>query len=250
VLTEPVRTDLIVARVYPWDPSEAGEQPALAELDQAARSVGGRPSMVANDAAAPGLQDLAAELGADLLIVGSDSSDGVHRAAAGAVGLQLLRGSPCAVAIAPRGFARRYAPDIRTIAVGYDGSDEATGVLREAAELAQALHAGLRVITISPGEDRPPGELGDRLFGTLAALPAAIESRGVLRSGEPAAVLLDEAAREADLLAVGSRRHGPVRRALLGSVSAELVHQAPCPILVAPRGTIEVAPPLAAVVHG
>jgi hypothetical protein len=45
-----------------------------------------------------------------------------------------------------------------------------------------------------------------------------------------------EAAEDFDLLAIGSRAYGPVRRALLGSVSARLVSNAPCPILVLPRG--------------
>jgi len=36
-------------------------------------------------------------------------------------------------------------------------------------------------------------------------------------------------------LVVGSRNHGPVRRALLGSVAAEVMRSATCPVLVVPR---------------
>jgi hypothetical protein len=39
-----------------------------------------------------------------------------------------------------------------------------------------------------------------------------------------------------DLLVVGSRSYGPLRRLLLGSTSAKLVHEAACPVLVLPRG--------------
>ena len=40
-----------------------------------------------------------------------------------------------------------------------------------------------------------------------------------------------------DLLVVGSRGYGPLRRTLVGSVSDELVRTAPCPVLV-PRGQV------------
>jgi nucleotide-binding universal stress UspA family protein len=235
VLTEPSRADLVVARVYPWDPAGAPKAASFAELDRVAGAVGGRPALIASDAPAPGLQDLAAELGADLLVVGSGIGD-THRTAAGRVSRQVNGGSPCPVAIAPRGFARRYAPDIRTIAVGYDGSAEAKAALSKVAELARALRARVRVIAVCPGGERPPGKLGDRLADALASLPGEIECGGVIRSGEPALALLEEA-READLLVVGSRRHGPSRRVLLGSVSAELVRQARCPLMVSPRDT-------------
>ena len=55
--------------------------------------------------------------------------------------------------------------------------------------------------------------------------------------GRPSTVLRDEArAMGADLILVGSRGHGPIASMLLGSVSAEVVDHAPCPVLVA-RGT-------------
>jgi nucleotide-binding universal stress UspA family protein len=38
----------------------------------------------------------------------------------------------------------------------------------------------------------------------------------------------------ADLLVAGSRGYGPVMRVLIGSVSTQLLHKAPCPVLVVP----------------
>jgi nucleotide-binding universal stress UspA family protein len=53
--------------------------------------------------------------------------------------------------------------------------------------------------------------------------------------GDPVVELREQAVREhARMLAVGSRGRGPVRRALLGSVSAALAASAPCPVLVVP----------------
>ncbi len=51
--------------------------------------------------------------------------------------------------------------------------------------------------------------------------------------GDPADVLL-RVSRAADYLVVGSGRKGPVKRMLLGSVSADCVRKAICPVLVVP----------------
>ncbi|HEX5189168.1 MAG TPA: universal stress protein [Streptosporangiaceae bacterium] len=59
--------------------------------------------------------------------------------------------------------------------------------------------------------------------------PVKIVSKVV--HGSPAKVLLHEAA-EAELLVVGSRGHGNIAGALLGSVSHHCVHHAPCPVVV------------------
>jgi nucleotide-binding universal stress UspA family protein len=55
----------------------------------------------------------------------------------------------------------------------------------------------------------------------------------VVLRGRPATALVEDATRfGADLAIGGSRGHGSISRLLLGSVSAELVDQAPCPVLV------------------
>jgi nucleotide-binding universal stress UspA family protein len=58
--------------------------------------------------------------------------------------------------------------------------------------------------------------------------------------GSPARVLHRLAETEdADLIVVGSARHGAVGRLLLGSVGRAVLHGAPCPVAVAPRGFAE-----------
>jgi nucleotide-binding universal stress UspA family protein len=49
--------------------------------------------------------------------------------------------------------------------------------------------------------------------------------------GQAARVLLD-AARDADLLVVGSRGLGGLRELLLGSVGQQCAHHAPCPVVI------------------
>ena len=50
-------------------------------------------------------------------------------------------------------------------------------------------------------------------------------------SGDPARALLD-AAKDADLLVVGSRGRGGFRGLVLGSTSQKVAHRAPCPVVV------------------
>jgi nucleotide-binding universal stress UspA family protein len=55
--------------------------------------------------------------------------------------------------------------------------------------------------------------------------------------GRPATVIVDRAREmRADLIVLGSRGHGTIESMVLGSVSAEVVDHAPCPVLVA-RGS-------------
>jgi nucleotide-binding universal stress UspA family protein len=65
---------------------------------------------------------------------------------------------------------------------------------------------------------------------------SGLDADGEVLRGRPATVLVDEARRfAADLVVAGSRGHGPIASLVLGSVSAELVDHAPCPVLVARR---------------
>jgi nucleotide-binding universal stress UspA family protein len=58
--------------------------------------------------------------------------------------------------------------------------------------------------------------------------------------GRAADAILDDAGQfKPDLIVAGSRGHGPIATMLLGSVSAELVDRAPCPVLVARRPAID-----------
>ncbi len=63
---------------------------------------------------------------------------------------------------------------------------------------------------------------------------AEIDVEAILLRGRAATVIVDEAQRmEADLVVVGHRGRGRWESALLGSVAADVVDQAPCPVLVA-----------------
>ena len=73
----------------------------------------------------------------------------------------------------------------------------------------------------------------------LAKVRAALSREGLvvnsqMRLGRPASGIVEEARRlEVDLIVLGSRGLGPFRSTVLGSVAAEVVDHAPCPVLVA-----------------
>jgi nucleotide-binding universal stress UspA family protein len=61
-----------------------------------------------------------------------------------------------------------------------------------------------------------------------------LKAYAVVLRGRPATAIVDRARRmPADLIVVGSRGHGMIESMLLGSVSAEVVDDAPAPVLVA-----------------
>jgi nucleotide-binding universal stress UspA family protein len=76
----------------------------------------------------------------------------------------------------------------------------------------------------------------ERLDAGVAAHASALGGIEVVRSavhGGAAAVLLEQAVGAA-LLVVGTRGHGGFVGLLLGSVSAQCAHHAPCPLVIVP----------------
>jgi len=80
-------------------------------------------------------------------------------------------------------------------------------------------------------------EAGAALERTVAALDAPVEVTRETRAGE-AGPAMSRLAEEigADVIVVGSRGRGAIKRALLGSVSTHVTKNAPCPVLVVRAG--------------
>ncbi|MGZ8703030.1 MAG: universal stress protein [Gaiellaceae bacterium] len=115
----------------------------------------------------------------------------------------------------------------KRIMVGYDGSDAAARALDVAADLA-GYGSTLAVVTVHTGEP-------DRATAAAARerlLRRHVQARYVETGGEPADALLDKARElEAELIVIG-RSNGGMRPAPIGSVSFEVVRDAPCDVLV------------------
>ncbi len=190
---------------------------------------------------AGGLTELAEAEGADLVVVGSEH--GVARARIGLTRTagRLLHGAPCAVAVAPPGV-RETAP-FRHVGVALDGSAEASVALARAYAVARqgasalTIYAALdSVATQSASDDlRVRVQLQERLDAAADVAPPGVNPRTVLLYGAAGPAIANASDGVVDLLVTGSRSYGPLQRAMLGSVSGELVARATHPILVIPR---------------
>jgi nucleotide-binding universal stress UspA family protein len=73
------------------------------------------------------------------------------------------------------------------------------------------------------------------LLGLSTLVPDGVDLDRVLEHGDPGATIVAVSERVgADVVVVGSHGKGWLKRVVLGSVSAYVVHHAPCPVLVVP----------------
>jgi len=219
------------------------------------RGVQAEYRVVGSSSAAHGLDDIAEAESASMIVVGSSPRGARRRISPGSTGERLLHGAICPVAVAPRGMRER-PPDtpVRRIGVAYIDSPEAGEARRVAAELAAATNASLTLYTVvgprsevvAPviGRDAEISFLksvreGARaaLDEALAALPQGVTATAELLEGDVIDELASLDEREIDVLVMGSRGYGPVRRVLLGGVARKLIRRAACPLIVVPRGS-------------
>lgn len=132
------------------------------------------------------------------------------------------------------------------ILLATDGSASAVLAERAVASTRWPIGSVVRIAVVVPHIDRlaspvPPTDASDPVSRARTALESAERRIGgegrrveaILLEGRPASAIVEEAAYfDADLIVVGSRGHGRWQTTILGSVSAEVVDHAPCPVLV------------------
>ena len=139
------------------------------------------------------------------------------------------------------------------IVVGFDGSAHSERSIEWAMKEAALRHAPLTVLAVHPvaisAWTRAPiiypadqddvdkartaaQESVDKVASQLSGERPSVTVRAL--SGVPAEELI-KAGADADLLVVGSRGSGGFGRLLLGSVSSQVTHHAPCPVVVVPE---------------
>jgi nucleotide-binding universal stress UspA family protein len=134
------------------------------------------------------------------------------------------------------------------IVVGIDGSQSSREALAWAVDEARARGARVEAVHAwhvpavafyAPGAIALDGDtfeneakrVLDQVVDSTYAEGLAEPIERIVVCGSPARALLD-AAKGADLLVVGSRGRGGFSGLVLGSVSQQCVHHAPCPVLV------------------
>lgn len=204
-----------------------------------------------------GLLELAADLGASAVVLGSSSKGPLGRISLGSVTDRLVHSAPLPVLLAPRGYRAGPTARIRRVNIGFGGSRGAGHVAVVGARLGEALGASLRVVSFAV---RPPRRFYGGVEGSADEL---VIDRWVVRmkdalvkemDGADAGRLGDRLARslvvgegvswskaiwdvhwsDGDLLVVGPSSSAPAARLFLGSRASKVVRSAPVPVYLVP----------------
>ncbi len=243
-----------ISQIAPFDPVERDLANSMLERERDAAHLDARLTMIAAPSVGHGLHLIAEADAADLIVVGSTSRGVAGRVLIADDTRESLNGSGCPVAIAPHQYAI-HTRKIAKIGVGYNFSHESPFALDIARRLAAENGAEVHALYVA----------GTPAFAYGAAAAAAsqiFESTIEVAQRRIAAVSDDIVAKAAcgvtgeelakfgddvDVLVVGSRGNGPLRRLLLGSTSDYLARHSRCPLLVIPRQAITAATPAAGI---
>lgn len=231
--------------------ADAATHSTFAECRKAFGSMEIETRAITRRSAAEALHWLAEEEDAKLIVLGSGHRGPLGRTFPGSVAESLLQGATCAIAVAPRGYAERTEHRLHRIAVAFDGSPESWSALETGIALAQRCHGELSIIVVAEpfygfgaygaamaAGDFQQAERDEKkryLDTALARVPPGLPAEGTVLSGAPATLLALESS-NFDLMIVGSRGYGPLRRTLLGSTTRRLLYDAGCAVLILPRG--------------
>jgi len=229
--------------------SERERAQRLLEQARAQAGIDARLDSIGAPSVGRALHELAEQRGADLLVVGSTRRGLLGRVLLGDDTSAAINGAPCAVAIAPAGYAES-GPGLHEIGVAYNGSTESKQALSAARRLAEQHDARLSAFeAICP----PPSIAGLNPVSGRAIRHAVEQARDRIEAlggieahaayGDPTEELAVYSS-SIGLLVIGSRDYGPLGRLVHGSTTHELLRCARCPLLVLTRI------PRAAELHG
>jgi nucleotide-binding universal stress UspA family protein len=223
-----------------------GEEQLSAALEMArGRGLKGEGRVV-DAPAARGVVELARQLDADCIFVGSRGHNVLRSLVLGSVAERIVRDAHCSVMVV-RGETSPEAPG--TVVLGDDLSETSEAARVEAIALARALQARLDVVHApdlgipyftSLGLTPPDrifedlrSEASERMAELMSEAPAGVEVGQVIARDTAAHAICERAKQvAAGLVVVGSRSPSDIERVLLGSVADRVVRHAPCSVLV------------------
>jgi len=198
--------------------------------------------------AADAIVDLAREVGADLVVMGTRGHTGLKHVLLGSVAEHTVRDGPCAV-LTVKGGEMTAMGTIEKIIVAVDFSEHADQALEVAVEFAKQFGAELhlvhaldvRIPVMTPYEVVIPTAFIEQARGAVASklevLVQKVATEGVTATSHvsevPAASAIVDLAEKlgADLIVMGTRGHTGLKHVLLGSVAERTLRHAPCSVL-------------------
>jgi len=232
-------------RTSAWAPSPVQEIVTAARLDlERATSASSRwPVLVAPGAPGRLIAETASEVDAALILMGLHPRDAVHRAFGLETALRVLRRSSRPLLATTRSLQSLPTRILVGVDFGRAGLRAARAALALLADggtldLAFVDHLAYPVTEDSEGDTvihrQGVAAAFERLRAELDAPPEVTVTTSVL-TGSPSVALRELAEIcGAQVIAVGSRRHGLMDRVLLGSVTADLVHDGRWSLLIVP----------------
>jgi nucleotide-binding universal stress UspA family protein len=204
--------------------------------------------------------DAAAEMEADLVVMGTHGRSGFEHLVLGSVAEKLIRRLPCPVLTVSHEEARTWASPglITRILCATDFSEMSAEALRVALALAEKSHAAitmLHVVESLPDRDaaahralldidalradleRRATERLRRVIADAAAPHVAFDTR-VVEGCVHKEILRAATEERADMIVIGAQGHGALAHLLSGSNAQHVIRAATCPVLtVRPVGT-------------
>jgi nucleotide-binding universal stress UspA family protein len=165
----------------------------------------------------------------DLIIMGRRGKSGLERLLVGSVTARVIGHTSHKVLVAPRDTVL----SLQKLLVASDGSSASQAACQEALNIAKRTGGQLTVVTAAHGDLDPK-----RAKALVRELQAEAKRQDVdliplTPGGRPdEAVIKVAAAKQVDLIIMGSHGRTGLKRLLMGSVTERVIGQATCPVLV------------------
>lgn len=190
---------------------------------------------------AEGLDGLAVESGAGLIVIGGRQGKLAARMGPGSVATALLHSASVPVAMAPVGEGAAIPTGLDRVTAFVGTRPGAAAVVETAAVAARRRGAGLRIVSLLGQDDGDEGQLATRraeLQGHVAAVvrEATIHAETVVAEGRNIEEAVQALPWQRDEVAVvGSSRLAHRRRLFLGATAQRMLRTLTVPLVVVPR---------------
>jgi nucleotide-binding universal stress UspA family protein len=263
-LARSMRADVVLAHVHPTPWRAHNETAVDAEwraylVEQARatlnRSVGRLTRDVLHDlrvhahtSSGRGLIEVAEEVGASIVVIGSAPGGEHEHLAMGSTSGQLLHGATVPVLLTPTGYVYRKVAILPSrVTVAYQRSLDSAEALHAAIQLCKRTGAPLRLVTLvvqpprllpsfASALDELRSDARNFLDQALVEAPFSTRLTAEIAEGED----FEHAMAAVDcypdeILVCGSGTAGPLRRVFLGDTAQKILRVATVPVLVVPR---------------